>query len=52
MMVLDVCPPADASKEQHVKAVKTTTEWAKRCLAYLHNKGPKYNFNQIINTFN
>tara|TARA_B110000116_G_scaffold267355_1_gene279556 strand:+ start:602 stop:1720 length:1119 start_codon:yes stop_codon:yes gene_type:complete len=48
MMVLDVCPPADASKEEHLKAVKTTTEWAKRCLNHLKDKGPKYNFDQII----
>ena len=48
MMVLDVCPPANASKEEHIKAVQTTTQWAKRCLSYLETKGSKYNFDQII----
>ena len=48
MMVLDVCPPANAEHEEHVKAVTLTTQWAKRCLEHLKNKGPKYNFDQII----
>jgi len=48
MMVLDVCPPAEATYEEHAKAVNLTTQWAKRCLKHLKNKGPKYNFEQII----
>jgi queuine tRNA-ribosyltransferase len=48
MMVLDVCPPADATNAEHLKAVQTTTDWAKRCLNHFRNKGPKYNFDQII----
>ena len=48
MMVLDVCPPADATYEEHTKAVDLTTQWAKMCLSHLKNKGPKYNFEQII----
>jgi len=48
MMVLDVCPPSDATYEEHTRAVNLTTQWAKRCLNHLKNKGPKYNFEQII----
>ena len=48
MMVLDVCPPSDATHEEHTKAVNLTTQWAKQCLDHLKNKGPKYNFDQII----
>ena len=48
MMVLDICPPSDATYEQHTKAVDITTQWAKRCLNHLKNKGPKYNFDQIV----
>tara|TARA_B100000579_G_C22847342_1_gene865242 strand:- start:5180 stop:6298 length:1119 start_codon:yes stop_codon:yes gene_type:complete len=48
MMVLDVCPPSDATYEEHAKAVNLTTQWAKQCLEHLKNKGPKYNFEQII----
>ena len=48
MMALDICPPADATYEQHLKAVNITTQWAKRCLKHLENKGPGYEFEQII----
>ena len=48
MMVLDVCPSSDASYQEHSKAVNITTQWAKRCLAHLDNKGPGYEFEQII----
>ena len=48
MMALDVCPPSDATEDQHYKAVDLTTKWAKRCLNHLQNKGPKYNFEQIV----
>ena len=48
MMVLDVCPAADASYEDHLKAVNITTKWAKRCLDHLKNVGPKYDYHQII----
>ncbi|MAZ68723.1 MAG: tRNA guanosine(34) transglycosylase Tgt [Candidatus Marinimicrobia bacterium] len=48
MMVLDVCPPADATYQQHLKAVEITTQWAKRCINHLNNKGSKYGFEQII----
>ncbi len=32
-MVLDECPPANAAREQLVRAVARTTAWAERCLA-------------------
>ena len=32
-MQLDVCPPGDASKADVEKACRTTTRWARRCLA-------------------
>ena len=48
MMVLDICPPSEASLEMHEKAVNTTTKWAKRCLGHYKNKGPKYNHEQIV----
>ena len=48
MMALDVCPSADASYDEHLKAVALTTEWAKRCFVHLDTKGPKYNHKQII----
>ena len=48
MMVLDICPPADATYDEHLQAVNLTTKWAKRCLNHLKNIGPKYGFEQII----
>ena len=48
MMVLDICPDANATIEEHKKAVEITTKWAKRCLDHLANKGPKYNYPQLI----
>ena len=48
MMVLDVCPPADATYEEHLKAVNITTQWAKRCLIHLKNQDSRYGFDQII----
>jgi len=32
-MVLDVCPPAKAPRDEVASAVARTTDWAKRCLA-------------------
>jgi len=32
-MALDECPPADAPRADAVRAVRRTTEWARRCLA-------------------
>ena len=48
MMALDVCPPADATYAQHLKAVNITTKWAKRCLEHFNKKKSKYGYNQII----
>ena len=47
MMVLDICPPADASLKDHEAAVITTTKWAKRCLDHTKNTPSLYNYNQI-----
>ena len=48
MMCLDICPPADASIKDHEKAVKTTTQWAKRCFNHLNNQDLKYGYKQIL----
>ena len=48
MMVLDVCPASNAKKTEHEKAVKLTTQWAKRCLNHFDNKGSKYGFKQVV----
>ena len=48
MMSLDICPVANATYDEHLQAVNVTTQWAKRCIEHLKNKGPKYNFEQII----
>jgi queuine tRNA-ribosyltransferase len=38
-MVLDECPPGDASRQLIERAMDRTTEWAKRCLATEPAKG-------------
>ena len=48
MMVLDVCPPAGASIEQHRKAVNTTTKWAKRCMEFHAMNKTDYGYEQIL----
>ena len=48
MMVLDVCPDANAGLIEHQNAVNITTEWAKRCITHLKNNGPKYDYKQFI----
>ena len=48
MMVLDVCPAANADINEHKKAVRITTDWAKKCIKHYNNKGPKYGYEQII----
>ena len=48
MMVLDVCPAADAEIDEHKNAVKLTTDWAKKCIKHYNNQGPKYNYQQIV----
>ena len=48
MMVLDVCPDANAGIHEHKAAVKITTSWAKRCLKHLNKVGPKYKYEQFI----
>ena len=48
MMVLDVCPDANATLDEHKKAVTLTTRWAKKCIEYYNNVGPKYDYQQFI----
>ena len=48
MMVLDVCPPADATFKNHQKAVNMTTNWAKRCFSHYSNQDLKYGYKQIL----
>ena len=48
MMVLDICPAANASIKEHKKAVKISSEWAKRCINHLNNQPFKYGYKQII----
>jgi len=48
MMVLDICPESNAQKAEHEKAVKLTTQWARRCLNHFKERGPKYDFNQVV----
>ena len=48
MMVLDICPAANASIKEHEKAVKISSEWAKRCINHLNNQPFKYGYKQII----
>ena len=48
MMVLDVCPAANADIKEHIKAVEITTDWAKKCINHYDNVGPKYGYKQII----
>ena len=48
MMVLDICPDSNAKIEEHERAVKITTQWAKRCLDHFNKKGPKYGFRQAV----
>jgi len=48
MMVLDICPAADASLHEHEEAVQISSTWAKRCLEHLNNQPHKYGYKQII----
>ena len=48
MMVLDICPSADASIKDHETAVITTTKWAKRCLDHSKKTPSLYNYNQTV----
>ena len=47
-MVLDICPSSDASYENHLKAVKLTTDWAERCIDYHNNNDNEYGYKQIL----
>ncbi len=48
MMVLDVCPDAGASIQEHKDAVKLTTDWAQKCFNHYKNVGPKYDYQQFV----
>jgi len=48
MMMLDVCPPGDASKKEWVEALNLTTKWAMRAKKYYDQTKPLYGHHQII----
>jgi len=48
MMMLDVCPPGDADRKTWVNALKTTTNWAKRCMKQYKDTEPIYGYQQIL----
>ena len=48
MMALDICPAAEAGIKEHEQAVKTTTKWAKRCLAHHNSRQPNYGYSQVV----
>ena len=48
MMMLDECPPGDASKKEWAKAVNRTTDWARIGMEHYHNTKPIYGHKQIL----
>ena len=48
MMMLDECPPGNASKKEWEKAVNRTTDWAKMGMEHYHNTKPIYGHKQIL----
>ena len=48
MMMLDECPPGDASKREWEKAVNRTTDWAKIGMEHYHDTKPLYGHKQIL----
>ena len=46
MMMLDVCPSADADHQTWVDALSTTTNWAKRCMKQYKKTEPIYGYKQ------
>ena len=48
MMMLDVCPSGDADRQTWTDALKTTTDWAKRCMKQYKETEPLYEHDQII----
>ena len=48
IMMLDVCPSGDADHKTWVDALKTTTNWAKRCMKQYKETDPLYGYNQIL----
>ena len=48
MMMLDICPPGDAGLNIWIKALETTTRWAKRGMKHFRETKPLYGHNQIL----
>ena len=48
MMMLDECPPGDASKKEWAKAVNRTTDWARIGMEHYHNTKPIYGHKQVL----
>ncbi len=48
MMMLDVCPSGDADQKTWIKALETTTRWAKRGMIHYRNTEPLYGHKQIL----
>ena len=48
MMMLDECPPGNASKKEWEKAVNRTTDWARIGMEYYHNTKPIYDHKQVL----
>ena len=48
MMMLDVCPPGDATKKEWVSALKLTSKWAKRAMNHFNQTKNIYGYSQII----
>jgi queuine tRNA-ribosyltransferase len=48
MMVLDECPPGDATHEYAARSNDLTIDWAARCKARFEETGPLYGFDQAL----
>mgnify|MGYP003956019243 CR=1 FL=1 len=48
MMMLDVCPPGEASKKEWIEALNLTTQWAKKSKKHYDLTKPIYGHHQII----
>ena len=48
MMMLDVCPPGDADHQTWLKALDTTTDWARRGMKRYQETGPLYGHKQVL----
>jgi len=48
MMMLDVCPPGNATQKEWIDALNHTTNWAKRAKKYFDQTESLYGYHQII----